>query len=585
MSRLSPLSPPGNPRGSLRSFQTPQTRTGYPWDSFQSQLILAFNLIVVCAIGVVGVAGLWMIRQQMLDQLHQELQRTIDTASKDLALEAGRLRAHVGPLANHFDVRRAVLFATQAAAPDPTIIGQVAARLHPSSGFDALEIFNRDGRMLGQAPRSPNQTTRDVPSALLPRLLGGQTVEEYVARGSGADLLACYSVYAPITHLDEIIGVFVGSRRLDAASLASIKQRLNHEVSLTWGDRTVISTIPESSTAPFTFKTLTLGEGPLTLAFGISAEPLEAAHRRFQRSFLLMLLLGVLVASWLAIRLSRRMTRPLEALTAAVQRGVVDTLRPAVVTAPQSREVGLLVEAYNQLVHDLQLSRERLVHSERLAAWRDVARKIAHEIKNPLTPIQTAVESLQRHRDHAEFPKHFDQSSAIILQEIDRLKRFVNEFAQFARLPQFVFEPADLNALIQAVGALHEPMNPRVSLRYELGEIPRPAVDSGQLTAALTNLVKNAYEAMPDGGTLTLRSRKATPEDVAIECEDTGPGLSEKARAKLFTPYFTTKSTGTGLGLAMVHEIVRAHQGTIQVDSEPNHGTLIVITLPLKGPS
>jgi two-component system nitrogen regulation sensor histidine kinase NtrY len=225
-----------------------------------------------------------------------------------------------------------------------------------------------------------------------------------------------------------------------------------------------------------------------------------------------------------------------------------------------------------------------LMHSNRLAAWAEMARAIAHEIKNPLTPIQLSTEHLRRLlRDRGVIPDEpVEACLETVINQVRSLYDIAGEFSAYAKLPALAPEPADPVAFMRStIGPYRGSAPPGLTIEERYADCPRVAIDARVLARAVINLVENALHAMPDGGTLTLTVR---PEDAAgvvlLEVADTGSGLAEEVRKHLFDPYFSTKSSGTGLGLAIALRAVEAHQGTIEVDSEPDRGTRFRIRLP-----
>jgi nitrogen fixation/metabolism regulation signal transduction histidine kinase len=229
------------------------------------------------------------------------------------------------------------------------------------------------------------------------------------------------------------------------------------------------------------------------------------------------------------------------------------------------------------MTHEIVEQRERLVQAERVAAWRELARRLAHELKNPLFPLQITVENMQRARQsHPEqFDEVFREGSATLLAELANLKQIVARFSDFAKMPAPEMGPVDFNALIGEALKFMEPQLARagVAARLELEpRLPHVMADAGQMTGVLRNLVLNAIDAMGKGGTLTVRTM-ALPVGLRVEVSDTGQGLTPEECERLFTPYYTTKTHGTGLGLAMVQSVVSDHGGRISVDSVPGAGT------------
>jgi signal transduction histidine kinase len=241
----------------------------------------------------------------------------------------------------------------------------------------------------------------------------------------------------------------------------------------------------------------------------------------------------------------------------------------------------------------LRHQQERLVQAERVAAWRELARRLAHELKNPLFPLQLTVENLLRAREMSrsraeapapqeqEFDEAFRESATTLLTEISNLKSIVARFSDFSKMPQPYFQPIKVNELIAEVAKLHQAQLVKAGIRCELdcGSDAAIAADPDLLHRALSNLILNAIEAMPNGGTLTLRGT-TRGEWARIEVSDTGKGLTQQECANLFTPYYTTKSQGTGLGLAIVQSVVTDHGGRISVSSEVGRGTTFITELP-----
>jgi nitrogen fixation/metabolism regulation signal transduction histidine kinase len=239
------------------------------------------------------------------------------------------------------------------------------------------------------------------------------------------------------------------------------------------------------------------------------------------------------------------------------------------------------------MTHELLDQKERLVQTERVAAWRELARRLAHELKNPLFPLQLTVENLLRARQQSpeQFEEIFKESSATLLAEIANLKTIIGRFSEFSKMPQPQWQKLDLNEIVRNVGRLfqaqlHAPEQSAIECKLELANDLSPiAADPDLLHRALSNLVLNAMDAMPQGGTLVLRTSRQG-ENARIEVSDTGKGLTPEECERLFTPYYTSKAHGTGLGLAIVQSVINDHGGRISVRSEPGQGTTFVIELP-----
>jgi two-component system nitrogen regulation sensor histidine kinase NtrY len=227
-----------------------------------------------------------------------------------------------------------------------------------------------------------------------------------------------------------------------------------------------------------------------------------------------------------------------------------------------------------------------LERAQRQAAWREVARSIAHEVKNPLTPIKLAAQRLRR-RYLGKIPddgKVFDECTQIISDQVDEIKNLVNEFSRFARLPHLTLAPHDLNALVRDALALYTEVQPRIKLNFH----PDPAltlvaVDQEQIKRVLLNLVDNALASIPDTGEISLSVQgEPKAERVRVEVADTGMGIPERDKGRVFEPYYSTKRGGTGLGLAIVQSIISDHQGQIRVEDNSPSGTRFIIELPMR---
>jgi len=225
-----------------------------------------------------------------------------------------------------------------------------------------------------------------------------------------------------------------------------------------------------------------------------------------------------------------------------------------------------------------------LLRAQRLAAWREVAQRIAHEIKNPLTPIQLSAQRLRRRLvGRAEDERRLlEECTATIIQEVEGLKRLVDEFSRFARMPALTPKPTDLRALVEGVVTLYRESHPGISLTTGCApDLPHLAVDPDQIKRAALNLVENAVEAVGGEGTVAVELA-FSPEAgrVRLSVTDNGGGIAPEDKEKLFLPYFSTKATGMGLGLSIVHQIVSDHGGTIWVEDNPPRGSRFVVELP-----
>ena len=320
-----------------------------------------------------------------------------------------------------------------------------------------------------------------------------------------------------------------------------------------------------------------LGPAELTLAVGSAA--VDETRATLLRALLTAGALGLLLALVAGFLFARGITRPVEALTEGVRSvagGALDTRVPAT----GSGEVRVLVDSFNRMTEDLGHATRALRAAEQAAAWEGVARSLAHELRNPLTPLQMSLETLLAARKARDprFEALFVESAPVMLEEVERLRRTIDAFARFARLPAARLEALDLTAWTeQALGIAAA--RPGVTLRWEPGPPLPVRADRDQLAQLLHNLLRNAEEAMPSGGQVTVRTT-AQADRAVLEVEDTGPGIPTDARARVLEPGVTTKADGTGLGLALGARIAQGHGGTLEVDTAAGGGALLRLRIP-----
>jgi two-component system nitrogen regulation sensor histidine kinase NtrY len=294
------------------------------------------------------------------------------------------------------------------------------------------------------------------------------------------------------------------------------------------------------------------------------------------------ILFAIVVSSWVAARV----TKPIDQLAEAAREVTAGNWNTEVHIASVD-ELGQLADAFNRMTGELLHQRERLVQTERVAAWRELARRLAHELKNPLFPLQITVENLMRAREATpeQFDEVFRESAATLLAEIANLKTIIGRFSDFSKMPQPQLQRVQVNDIARQVLALHEAQfhaegKPAITATLDADKsLPAIDADPDLLHRALSNLVLNAMDAMPDGGAITIRTRNL-PEAVRMEVADAGTGFNQEECERLFTPYYTTKQHGTGLGLAIVQSVVSDHKGSISVKSAPGHGAAFLIELP-----
>ena len=411
----------------------------------------------------------------------------------------------------------------------------------------------------------------------------------------------------------------------------------------------------ETDGRAFTAFRITPFNSPFTMTREVPSVGLVVAYSherqvRWQQQLTITLLLsgigGLALVYLISYIMSRRITRPIAVLREGVGHIAAGDLDHRV-KIQSHNEVGQLAEGFNQMAQDLKQSMEERMAAERAATWRDAARQVAHEVKNPLFPIRLSVENLQQAKSNPEvFEQILSECTDTVIEEVDRIGKLIDEFHQFARVPKPQRKWSQLNDIVRSVLTLYTgrhipdleqeneiaPMSSeqvdsvlqgsteefwlenlsKIKVSTELVPLPLLLVDPEQITQALGNLLKNAIEAMPEGGLLKVKtyftpngsqqenlvadesdsnryaptadSREPTAINgtISLEIQDTGHGMSEETMANLFVPYYTTKSEASsrGLGVPIVRRIVTEHGAEIDFQSTEGVGTTVRIHFP-----
>ncbi len=298
--------------------------------------------------------------------------------------------------------------------------------------------------------------------------------------------------------------------------------------------------------------------------------------------FSLPLLLLSILASFF---FSDRIMRPIESLEDATRRVTEGDYSVRILSRP-GEDLGVMVNSFNRMVNELDRARRRIAQTEKVQAWQEIAQRLAHEVKNPLTPIRLAAERLRRRYEAGadDFPEVLRRTTATIVRETEALTALLNEFRSFSRLPDPRPEPILLRELVAAAAAVyHEDPGVRISMDGIDPGLVIPA-DRGQLRQVIVNLFTNSVEASGGNVNITCAAdviEQSGSEVCRIRVEDDGPGIPEDIREQIFDPYVTSKQSGTGLGLAIVERIVYDHDGRLHVESAPGSGTTIIVSLPV----
>ncbi len=314
---------------------------------------------------------------------------------------------------------------------------------------------------------------------------------------------------------------------------------------------------------------------------------IDELDRRVVSAAVLFVLLGAAIGYWMAERIADPVNR-LTRATRRIARGDLD----ARIAATSSDELRRLVEDFNHMAADLKRQRAELERTQRLEAWAEMARQVAHDIKNPLTPIQLSAEHAQRVNQDRGRPLSpvLDECINVILGQVRLLRQISAEFSSFASSPTARPAATDLASLVDEVtdpyrASLATRSNPIEVVTSAAPDVPAIAVDRTLFARALTNIIENAVHAMPSGGRLSVATamRPTAPgagRHVVVRVTDTGVGMDDAAVARIFEPYFSTRAAGTGLGLTIAKRNIELNGGTIAVESRKGTGTTVTMTLP-----
>lgn len=595
--------------------------------SFRRKLMAVFALTVFVSVAAVGGLVLVLTRrafeknedertaalvaqfQREFDRQGDEITQRIEriAASDQVSRMAASLSGTAADSAGNFDLARSLSESYQLEFLDLVnehglIISsaQTPAKFgYPENGFDSFSSGPQSAFLM-------TQETQDSSSLglLAVRTNHASDHSVYVVGGKRVDKTFLSALDLPantraLLYLNRSSDRFYADQLLDPAGIEDVPQSLvkliesvrhhNQEAS------GIVHRSPDQADDEIFHAIPLRGIGkdrPLLgiLLIGNSRRSYVELKRRIRDSALLVAGLGIVLAILLSSWAAARVTRPVEQLSQAAQE-VASGNWSARVDVPGNDEVAKLAEAFNDMTSELLTQKERLMQAERVAAWRELARRLAHELKNPLFPLQLTVENLVRVRRQSsgDFDEVFDESARTLLAEITNLKTIIGRFSDFSKMPAPQFQPVQVNDILRDIVQLFQaqlcaPGRASVTVQLTLDDgLNSIAADSELLHRAISNLVLNAIDAMPNGGTLTLRSR-GDQQKITIGVSDTGTGLTCEECERIFTPYYTSKQNGTGLGLAIVQSVISDHGGTIAVQSERERGTTFTIELPRTRP-
>ena len=558
------------------------------------RLLLFFLIAAFVPLSALG----WLVRSSLVERIEEEHRRQLATRVESAGRRIKELtaadRRSVDALCEHDGVVDALLLDLATGRFGPATEQQLVRELPPlmrGRRFEALLLLDAGagptrGRILGSG-HYPDQVGGQADLVDAVARLGREpyVAEVRVRDESGAGRYERELMAGCVVARDGAAVAVIAGRVLGDAFAESLLGDVS-PVSLGLSDSDKVPGDAESITS---FSDA-YGDPALTLYATIDDAPLQREIALLQQRSYYVALAALVLASLLAIGFTLTLARPLAQLEEAARRVASGDLESQIEVRRRD-EIGSAMLAFNDMTQQLASTRQKLLRAERIAAWREVARRIAHEIKNPLQPIQMEIETMQKlhARKHPSFDEEFSASTDLVLEEVRRLDAMVTEFSRFARLPRPKTETLDLRAVVRHVEGLcaHDP-ELEVILPTEPVTIRG---DREQLTQVLLNLVQNALDAS--------RARHGSEGTVRVELDadlsseepggrivvdDDGPGIEPADRLKVFEPYFTTKAKGTGLGLAIVHRIVGDHGGSIDVGEGIDGGSSFVVLLPQQGP-
>lgn len=534
-------------------------------NSLRARLIVAFSVVALVPLAIATALLGGRIETMVRDQARERLSAALGTIERQVSSEEARLSERLAILGRDPQLKRLHMLRP---GSDSTLAEYVAERRF-LLGLDFLYVTDAGGAAVsGTAPAGGlaqeaaaliHDQGKPV-GAVHGGVVFDQGTIERLAASSGVELLLRDEAGAVIANT---LHPRLEPRRTDVGPNSR----------LVVGDRS------------FWTRRIGLGIGATrsaTLIGLVSTEPADRAIAALRTATLILAVSCVAIAVLLGLFWSSQVSKPVERL-AAFAGQVAEGSWDEPLHVRSIRELESLAEALDRMRRDLGAYREKLVVSERQAAWSEMARSVAHEVKNPLTPIAISIADLKRsyEQNRPDFPAILDEATRTIVNEVETLKRLLQEFSEFARFPAPRLAPCSLAEIVADLRTLYAHDAEAGRLQFEIApERIELSADRGQLRQALLNLILNAREAAGAEGTVTISVRRSE-RDALLSVRDDGPGLSPEDRARLFVPGFTTKATGGGIGLSIVQRIVSEHGGSIAVESSPGTGTAFQIRLPL----
>lgn len=313
----------------------------------------------------------------------------------------------------------------------------------------------------------------------------------------------------------------------------------------------------------------------------VESENIKAS---FLYAFLFIYFVLLLFSIVLGIFFSDLITRPIKTLVTGTQQISIGNLDYQINMKPRNDEIGQLMLSFNQMAHNIKQEQERVLYLEKMATWREIAQRLAHEIKNPLTPIQLTLQQIKDSYtgDDSQYKKILEECYEIVDEEIESLRNLTKEFSEFARMPSLSFKPTQLNQIITDVVAFYANINFSLTLQKNL---PEAELDAEAVKRVIINLVDNALTATTERSDARISiATQAMDGRIRLVLSDNGQGIPKENLTKIFEPHFSTKTSSMGLGLAIVKSIVEEHKAIINVDSVEKLGTTFTIDFKITRP-
>jgi signal transduction histidine kinase len=528
------------------------------------RLVLAFGFVATLSVAGLGVVVREDRRQSETQRFQDEVRSACDRVVAELDRQGERDRKLVAGACQSGELVDRALIWLQAGALDDEkrlALSRLVPEERQAFDLDELLLATADGDVLGRDPMTRVQMSRTETAQVL---VGD--VSHFALR-SAPEAAMVSRCRKPATGTPAVS--LLGARRLEPL-LARLSKTVDARVGLAASS---VAPSPAEDTVQ-TSCSLSDAKGErFTVLVTKSKKELSEHLARIDQTIAVAALAAAVVALGLAAVFARSLGKPIADLAAEARKVVSGEARP--LGHHGSGEIGDLTRAFDTMLVDLEGTRRRLAATSRIAAWREVARRVAHEVKNPLAPIQAAVETLRRLRSRGDpqFDAYFDEATKTVLDEVHRISNIVTEFTRFARLPPPRPQEMDVGEVARQVVRLHSHEGAGHGARVHVvveASVPRVNADRDQIVQVLTNLVQNALDAVKSkghAGEVRVTVAAEGGSHVAVTVTDNGPGVSDDFAPRLFEPYATTKQHGTGLGLAVAQRIAVEHRGELSLET------------------